>query len=61
MMIKIECRCGHVGVASAKRLPREFRCSSCGASSRVEPDGDARIVSTERRIERVNAILAAAR
>jgi hypothetical protein len=36
-------------------------CSACGITRRVEHDGDARIVSTERRIENVNAILAAVR
>jgi hypothetical protein len=62
MMLRIACRqCGHVGLVSAERLPAELRCWQCGTSRRVEVDRSARIISTERRMENVNAILAAAR
>ena len=57
MLIKVTCRCGHTGVASDGRLPCELRCWSCGGSRRVEPNGDARIVSTERRIENITRVL----
>jgi hypothetical protein len=60
MMIKIACKkCGHVGIASATRLPHHFTCSQCGTSCSVEPDRTERIMSTERRMGRVNAIRAA--
>jgi hypothetical protein len=59
MLLRIVCRCGHVGVVPAATLPRELQCSACGASRRVEVDPSERIISTERRIENVNAILAA--
>ena len=57
MLIKVTCRCGHTGVVGDSRLPCELRCWSCGGSRRVEPNGDARIVSTERRIESINRVL----
>jgi hypothetical protein len=57
MLIKVTRRCGHTGITSDGRLPCELRCWSCGSSHRVEPNGDARIVSTERRLERANAII----
>jgi hypothetical protein len=40
-------------------LPRELECWHCGSRRRV--DGGERIVSAERRIENVKAILAAVR
>lgn len=60
MLFKVTYTCGHVGIASAASLPRELVCWSCGAVRRVEPNGDARIVSTERRIENIDHILARA-
>ena len=57
MLIKVSCSCGHTGIVSDSRLPCELRCWSCGNSRRVEPNGDARIVSTERRIENINRVL----
>jgi hypothetical protein len=60
MIIKVACPCGHAGIAYAHTLPRSLTCSACGMSRRVEPDGDARIVSTERRIENVNNMFKAA-
>jgi hypothetical protein len=44
-----------------RELPRALTFSSCGASRLVEPTGDTRIVSTERRRERIDAIIAAVR
>jgi hypothetical protein len=61
MMIRVTCTCGHTGVVSAESLPRELTCSQCGAIRRVGVDRSERIISTERRMENVNAILAAAR
>jgi hypothetical protein len=46
MLIKIACRCGHVGVVNAQSLPRERRCWQCGCCRRVEAkDCEARIRS----------------
>ena len=50
-----------LGALSDGRLPCELHCWSCGTVRRVEPNGDARIVSTERRIEQANAIIEAFR
>ena len=61
MLIKVTCPCGHTGIVSDNRLPCELRCWSCGTSRRVEPNGDARIVSTERRRERASGIIEAFR
>jgi hypothetical protein len=36
MMLRLVCTCGHIGVVDAQTLPREFRCSACGESRRVE-------------------------
>jgi hypothetical protein len=58
---KLKCPCGHTGIVSDSRLPCELHCWSCGTSRRVEPDGDARIIGTERRTERANAIIEAFR
>jgi hypothetical protein len=60
MLIRVTCPRGHAGVVSAE-MPRDLTCSQCGAIRRVEVDRSERIISTERRIENVNAILAAAR
>jgi hypothetical protein len=60
MLLKIACPCGHIGVAAAETLPRDLTCWRCGTSRHVEPElGACVIQSTERRPERVNAILAA--
>ena len=61
MLIRVTCPCGHAGVVSAESLPRDLTCSQCGAIRCVEVDRSERIISTERRIENVNAILAAVR
>jgi hypothetical protein len=61
MLQRIICPCGNEGITKTERLPRKLRCSRCGMSRYVEPDRDARIVSTERRIENVNALAAAFR
>jgi hypothetical protein len=55
-MIKIACKkCGHVGIASAKRLPRNFTCSQCGTSCSVERERTERIISREQKLENVLA------
>jgi hypothetical protein len=62
MLIKVACRCGHVGVVSAESLPRELRCWQCGASRHVKPEFGATVIqSTERQQERANAIIEAFR
>jgi hypothetical protein len=48
MMLKIQCDCGHTGLAAAETLPRELVCSSCGASRHVEAGHGNAIVSTDR-------------
>ena len=49
MMLKIACQqCGHVGIVSAERLPRELQCSACGSSRHIEADQGRAIVSTDR-------------
>ena len=45
-MVRIECTsCGHVEVVSTSTLPRELRCSRCGALRYVEAKGARRIRS----------------
>ena len=36
MLVKIECTCGHVGLADAATLPRSLTCSACGEIRHVE-------------------------
>jgi hypothetical protein len=43
MMLKIECTCGHVGLAASETLPRLLTCSACSTSRRVEVTDCARI------------------
>jgi hypothetical protein len=61
MLLKIACSCGHAGLTNAKRLPRELRCAVCGSCRQVQAKDGARIISTERRMENVAAILTAVR
>ena len=51
MLLKIICRCGHIGVVDAQTLPRELRCWQCGSSRRVEAKGAQRVASRTAIIE----------
>jgi hypothetical protein len=48
MMLRIECDCGHVGLADAQTLPRDLRCWRCGSSRHIEAGHGAAIVSNAR-------------
>ena len=61
MLLRIPCPCGHVGIASAKTLPRVLTCLHCGAIRRVERERSERIISTAAREEWVTNFLAAVR
>jgi hypothetical protein len=50
MMLRIECPCGHIGLADASTLPRSLTCSACGASRHVHA-GDGRAITSTARIE----------
>jgi hypothetical protein len=53
MMVRINCPCGHVGLAGALTLPRELTCSACGASRHVEVRDGRRFASREAVMERI--------
>ena len=38
-------QCGHIGLVSARKLPRSLTCSRCGSCRYVEAEDGARIVN----------------